>query len=95
MRTTIPSATRKELMMRYQCDNKPDNPGIGCKGYECPLWKCNNGLFDESGREIDHIVEVKHGGTNELTNLQLLCPNCHSFTENYRAKNMSARGENL
>ncbi|MFN4145246.1 MAG: HNH endonuclease signature motif containing protein [Runella sp.] len=25
---------------------------------------------------------------NSLTNLKLLCPNCHAFTENYRAKNI-------
>ena len=73
-------------MTRNQCDNKPDSPGIGCKGYSCPLWKCNNGLFDESGREIDHIIEVKHGGTNELTNLQLLCPCCHSVKTKRCAK---------
>ena len=24
---------------------------------------------------------------NELTNLQYLCPNCHSLTENYGSKN--------
>ena len=78
MRVTIPSVVKKEVLTRNKCDNKPDNPAVGCKGYECPLWKCNDGLFDESGKEIDQIIEVKHGGTNELTNLQLLCPCCHS-----------------
>lgn len=28
---------------------------------------------------------------NRIENLKLLCPNCHSFTDNYRGKNMSAR----
>jgi len=55
------------------------NPAIGCKGYLCPLWSGpQQGRFDESGKEIDHIVEVKHSGTNELSNLQVLCPCCHS-----------------
>ena len=33
---------------------------------------------------------------NSLTNLELLCPNCHALTDNYRAKNikkLSARRE--
>ena len=42
------------------------------------MWKNNNGFFDESGFEIDHVVEVTHGGTNDIDNLQLLCPCCHS-----------------
>jgi 5-methylcytosine-specific restriction endonuclease McrA len=33
--------------------------------------------FDESGYDIDHIQELRHGGTNDITNLQALCPPCH------------------
>ena len=43
--------------------------------------------------ELHHINGNKFD--NRIENLQILCPNCHSFTDNYRAKNMSARGENL
>ena len=32
--------------------------------------------------QVHHIKEKKDGGTDELTNLQLLCPNCH-FTIHY------------
>ena len=41
-------------------------------------WKCNkcNNLFDEC-YEIDHIICLKDGGNNEISNLQALCPNCH------------------
>ena len=28
--------------------------------------------------EVDHIVPLKEGGTNELNNLQSLCKSCHS-----------------
>lgn len=31
---------------------------------------------------IHHIIERKHGGTNELNNLITLCPNCHSLVHN-------------
>lgn len=29
--------------------------------------------------QIDHIVELRHGGKDEYDNLQALCPNCHSL----------------
>lgn len=29
--------------------------------------------------EIDHIIELRDGGLDEYTNLQALCPNCHSL----------------
>jgi len=41
-------------------------------------WKCKHcsNILDEC-YEIDHIICVKDGGTNDVTNLQALCPNCH------------------
>lgn len=27
---------------------------------------------------------------NRLENLQLLCPNCHAYTDNYRGKNIKS-----
>jgi predicted HNH restriction endonuclease len=37
-------------------------------------------------------LELHHKDGNryndQLENLILLCPNCHAFTENYRAKNI-------
>ena len=77
-RTSIPAAVKKELVLRTRCANQPGFYAIGCRDYICPLWKSNGGFFDESGYQIDHIVEVKHGGKNEISNLQLLCPCCHA-----------------
>jgi len=77
-RQTIPAAVKKELLCRKQCANNPSAQAPGCLNYYCPLWSHRNGFFDESGFQIDHIIEVKHGGTNELSNLQLLCPCCHA-----------------
>lgn len=37
--------------------------------------------------ELHHLDGNKHN--NNLINLQLLCPNCHAMTSNYRGKNMS------
>lgn len=49
------------------------------------------------GKPIKLELHHKNGISNDnrLNNLQLLCPNCHSFTDNYRGKNIkSAKGEN-
>ena len=35
--------------------------------------------------ELDHIDG--NSDNNQLDNLRLLCPNCHSFTSTYRGKN--------
>jgi 5-methylcytosine-specific restriction endonuclease McrA len=85
-RRTIIASVRKELMERKQCANNPFNAAPGCKEYMCPLWRFNYGFFDESGFQIDHIVEVTHGGTNEITNLQVLCPCCHAVKTKRCAK---------
>ena len=39
--------------------------------------------------ELDHI-NGNHSD-NSLSNLRLLCPNCHAFIPNYRGKNITAR----
>lgn len=52
---------------RYRCAASISN-------YKCPL---NGEPFDESGYEIDHIQELRDGGSNDISNLQALCPMCH------------------
>ena len=41
-------------------------------------WKCEHckEMLDAT-YEIDHIVELQHGGTNHIDNLVALCRNCH------------------
>lgn len=41
-------------------------------------WNCNkcNNVLDATF-EIDHIIELQHGGTNDVSNLMALCRNCH------------------
>ena len=41
-------------------------------------WNCNicKNMLDET-YEIDHITPLYKGGTNNIINLQALCPNCH------------------
>jgi 5-methylcytosine-specific restriction endonuclease McrA len=59
----------------------------------CVMCDLTKWLDSDIPLELHHINGDKFD--NRIENLQLLCPNCHSFTDNYRAKNMSARGENL
>lgn len=42
-------------------------------GYRCACPSCTNELTID----VHHIVEVQHGGKNEVNNLLPLCPYCH------------------
>lgn len=59
----------------------------GLKDYKCEI--C--GYTDKV--ELHHINGDPTD--NRLENLQMLCPNCHSKTDNYRAKNISGRIHNV
>ncbi len=50
-----------------------------CEGCGLTAWK---------GKPIPLELHHKDGNhnNNELNNLELLCPNCHAFTDNYRGK---------
>lgn len=52
-----------------------------CKrdGYRCKM--CKRSGADEK-LTIDHIVQIRDGGSHDLTNLQLLCQPCHSIKDN-------------
>ena len=57
----------------------------GLKEHKCE--SCNNTewLGEPISLELHHING--NPNDNRLENLQLLCPNCHSYTDTYRAKN--------
>lgn len=41
-------------------------------------WRCGHcGALLDATYEVDHKVALMHGGTNDVTNLEALCPNCH------------------
>ena len=66
----------------------------GLKEYKCECCQNTEWLGQPIKLELHHI-NGDHND-NRLENLQMLCPNCHSFTDNYRSKNRgkSARNEN-
>ena len=57
----------------------------GYKDYKCE--SC--GLTEWLGQPIPLEVHHKDGNRNNntLENFELLCPNCHAFTDSYRGKN--------
>ena len=59
--------------------------------YQCELcgWNKINPITNKCPLEIHH----KDGNylNNQKDNLQVLCPNCHSLTENYKALNKNGR----
>jgi 5-methylcytosine-specific restriction endonuclease McrA len=57
---------------RYTCAANVEN-------YVCPL---AGQPFDEAGYEIDHVLALKDGGTNDASNLQALCLMCHRVKSN-------------
>ena len=78
-RTFSPKIIKAKLDLQYgRCANNRFYKGIGLNGYECPMWKCNEGKFDEAGCQADHIIEYAKGGDVNIENCQLLCPSCHA-----------------
>ena len=65
----------------------------GLKGYKCECCGNSEWMGEPIALELHHINGVK--SDLRLENLQILCPNCHAFTDNYRGRNigMSAQKE--
>ena len=69
--------------------------GAGLKKNECEV--C--GLDSWNGKVLNCALDHIDGdrSNHSLSNLRILCPNCHSQTDTFRSKNkiLSAIGENL
>ena len=78
----------------YKLKNKLLESGIKINKCECCGLKTWNN--ENIPLELHHIDGDKYN--NELINIELLCPNCHAQTSNYRTKNCikikSVRKEN-
>lgn len=60
---------------------------INLRGRKCEQCQNTEWLGNPINLEIHHL-DGNHQN-NDLSNLQLLCPNCHSYTENYCGKNVN------
>jgi len=55
--------------------------------YQCPWWKnkSTNGVVDVGKYDFDHIIEYSLGGSNDITNISLICLSCHrEKTNNFK-----------
>lgn len=57
----------------------------GIKGYKCESCELSTWLNQPIPLELHHIDGNRTN--NRIENYQLLCPNCHAFTNSYRGKN--------
>ena len=69
----------------YTCANFINNTIID---YKCPM---NGKRFDQSGFDVDHIVEFSITQDNSLSNLQALCLLCHRVKTNRFVGNRKKR----
>ena len=60
---------------------------VHLRGHQCE--RCNNSTWENQpiALEVHHLDG--NNQNNELENLQLLCPNCHALTDNWRGKNIN------
>ena len=61
----------------------------GLKEPRCEKCGLTEWLSESIPLELHHANGINND--HRLTNLQLLCPNCHALTDNYRGKNQKRR----
>lgn len=59
----------------------------GVKEYRCECCGNTEWMGEPIALELHHVNGVKDD--LRMENLQILCPNCHAFTDNYRGRNIN------
>ena len=84
---------KQEILQRqnYKCNNFPGSPFESKFNYCCLLHQNGgDGTFEQKvGHEIDHIIPIQEGGTNEIENGQALCVSCHRVKTKYERQKHS------
>lgn len=73
----------------YKLKNRLFNEGY--KERRCECCRLTEWMGEPIPLELHHING--DNTDNRIENLQILCPNCHAFTENYRGRAKSAHQE--
>ena len=66
-------------------------PLIKLRGRKCKCCGCTEWLGQPINLEIHHLNGIRTD--NRLENLELLCPNCHSYTDNWRGRKIKSSAE--
>lgn len=64
---------------------------VALRGHKCEKCQQETWLNNPIPLEVHHLDGDKLNNT--LDNLQLLCPNCHALTDNYRGRNINHKKE--
>lgn len=88
-RPVVKARELKEILVKdstfistYKLKNRLLKEGI--KEYKCECCGRTEWLGESIPLELHHINGIK--SDLRIENLQILCPNCHTFTDNYRGK---------
>jgi len=74
---------KNKSIQTYKLKNRLINAGIF--DHQCQNCKLKDWLNKPIPLELHH--KDGDNSNNELSNLSMLCPNCHALTDNYRGKN--------
>jgi hypothetical protein len=99
-RGAVRSRPQRAPAITYLTVDQPQHRGTlrrallreGLKAYECESCR----ISDWHGKPLSLALHHVNGDgrDNRLDNLQLLCPNCHSQTENFAGRNVARSGSN-
>jgi 5-methylcytosine-specific restriction protein A len=68
---------RKRALRQAQTQGLTHCPGHEGNGYQCGVrLDYETPLLDESA-ETDHIIQHRHGGTDDIKNLRVICRRCN------------------
>lgn len=69
--------TRRALKMGAEGTHTKDEIAalLARQKYKCA--ECGTSVRKKEGRHVDHITPLSKGGTNWISNLQILCPSCN------------------
>ena len=85
---------KKEIINQIKPKKQKRNVSEQTKKYVASNqnWRCKNcNVILDASYEVDHIIPLYLGGSNDIKNLRALCRNCHgkkTLEDNMKRKNI-------